>query len=332
METTMSDRRHFLATIGAAAAAIGLPALALAQAPVWPAGKPITYIVPFFPGSTADVVARIVTQKLGEALHQTFVIDNKAGVGGSIGTSVVAKAAPDGYTLVGGTSGTHAVNVSLYKNLPYDPVKDFEPVALIGSLPNVLVVGPNLGVNSVAELIALIKKDEKARTFGSAGSGTSPHLAGELFSQSIGVPLVHVPYKDQPGLMDVASGQLAFKFDQLSAVLSLQATGKIKVLAVTSAKRLAQLPNVPTMMEAGVPGLEIATWHAVFAPKGTPKPIIDRLSAEVVKAVNASDAKARLAELGMEVSGGSPAELAALMTREIPRWAEVVRKSGVTPG
>ena len=326
----MTDRRAFMASLGAAALGTGLPALGQAQTAPWPTAKPITYVVPVFPGSTADIIGRIVTQALSESLRQTCVVDNKAGAGGLIGASAVAKAAPDGYTLLGGTSGTHAINISLYKNLPYDPVRDFEPVSLVGSLPNVLVVSPNLGVNSVAELIALLKRDEKARLYGSAGVGTSPHLAGELFSQIIGVPLTHVPYKAQSGLMDVASGQLAMKFDQLSATMSMVQSGKIKVLAVTSADRISQLPDVPTMIEAGVPGFEITSWHAVYAPKGVPKAIIDRLSAEVSKAVKAPGARAKLNELGVEVAGSTPEELAALMAREIPRWAAVIKTSGAT--
>ena len=327
----MTDRRAFLACLGVAALGTGLPTPSQAQTAPWPTARPITYIVPIFAGSTADLIARIVTQKLSEALHQSFVIDNKAGAGGVIGATAAAKAVPNGYTLLGGTVGTHAINVSLYKNLPYDPVKDFEPVALVGSLPNVLVVGSNLGVNTVAELIALLKKDEKSRNFGSAGAGTSPHLAGELFGQIIGLPLTHIAYKGQPGLLDVAAGRLAFKFDQLSAVLPMMQAGKIKVLAVTSAERISLLPNLPTMIEAGVAGFELSSWHAMYAPKGTPKAIVDRLSTEVAKAVNAPDAKAKLTDLGLVVSASTPAELAALMAREIPRWAEVIKKSGATP-
>jgi len=325
----MIHRREFIGVLGATALGAGLPGLARSQTAAWPTAKPINYIVPLFPGSTADVIARIVGQSLGESLRQTVVIENRVGAGGSIGAAAVARAAPDGYTLLGGTSGTHAINVSLYKNLPYDPIKDFEPVAVVGTLPNVLVVNPNLGVNSVAELIALLKRDEKARLFSSAGVGTSPHLSGELFSQLIGVPLTHVPYKAQSGLTDVASGQVAMKFDQLSATTSMVQAGKVKLLAVTSATRLALLPDVPTMIEAGVPGFEVSSWHAVFAPKGTPKVIVDRLASEVAKAVNSPAAKAKLVELGMEVSGGSPADLSALMARDIPRWAEVIRTSGV---
>jgi len=324
----MTDRRDFLVFLSAMTLGVGTPCLGQAQPTPWPMAKPITYVVPVFAGSTADVIARIISQKLAEALQQSVLIDNKMGAGGSIGTAAVAKSAPDGYTILGGTSGTHAINVGLYKNLSYDPVKDFEPVALIGSVPNVLVVGPNLGVNSVAELIALMKKDDKHRTFGSAGAGTSPHLTGELFADTIGLPLVHIPYKSQPGIVDVATGELTFKFDQLTAAIPLMQAGKIKVLAVTSAQRLAQLPNVPTMIESGVPGFEVVSWHAIYAPKNTPKAIVGRLTAEVIKAVKSPDARTKLAEIGVEVSGGGPAELSALMAREIPRWASVIKRSG----
>jgi tripartite-type tricarboxylate transporter receptor subunit TctC len=327
----MADRRDFLTSLAAAAVGSCLPALARAQAQAWPAARPVTYIVPFFAGSSADVAGRILTEALGEALHQSFVIDNRAGVAGNIGTAAAAKAAPDGYTLLGGTSGTHAINVSLYKNLPYDPVKDFEPVSLIGFVPSLLVVGSKLGVDTVPELIALIKKDEKSRTFSSAGVGTSPHLAGELLSQSIGVPLVHVPYKAQAGLTDVVSGQVTFKFDQLPSTLPMVQSGKLKVLAVTSSKRIAQLPGVPTMIEAGVPGFDIVTWHAMFAPKGVPKPIVDRLGAEIGKALAKPQVRTKMGELGMEVSASTPAELADLMARDIARWAKVLKTSGIAP-
>ncbi|VCU70924.1 Tripartite tricarboxylate transporter family receptor [Pigmentiphaga humi] len=328
----MTDRRDFLATLGAAALGASLPAVGRAQGAPWPSARPITYVVPFFAGSTTDVIARIITQALSESLKQTFVVESKAGAGGIIGAETVAKAAPDGYTLIGGTSGTHAANVSLYKNLPYDPVKDFEPVSLVGDVPSLLVANPNLGVNSVADLIALLKKSEKARAYGSAGVGTTPHLAGELFSQIIGVPLLHVPYKNQSGLTDVVSGQLAFKFDQLPSTLPLLQSGKIKVLAVTSAKRIAQLPDVPTMIEAGVAGFEFTSWHAVFAPKGTPKPIVERLSTEIARVVKSPQAQPKLLDLGLEVVGGSPAELAELMQRDIERLSELIKRSGASVG
>lgn len=315
-------------------AALTLPALApagaLAQA-AWPGAKPITYVVPFTPGGSTDVIGRTIAAKLAESLKQTIVVENKAGTAGGIGAAYVAKAPADGYTLMGGTISTHAINASLYKNLPYDPVKDFEPVALVAFLPNVLLVGPGLGVGSVAELVALLKKDPSKRTFASSGAGTSTHLAGELFADLIGVPLQHIPYKGTPpAMMDVSTGQVSFMFDQLTAALPLMQAGKLKLLAVTTAKRLGLQPDTPTMIEAGVPGFEMFSWQAVYAPKGTPKAIVDRLSAEIAAALKQPDVRDKLGGLGMEIVGGSPAELAALMAREIPRWAALVKKSGAT--
>jgi len=331
------QRRHLLA-LGASAATtgLGLPlpsaAQAAAQGSDWPKAKTITYVVPFTAGGSTDVVGRTLAEKLQAALGQTVVVDNKPGQGGGIGAAFVAKAPADGYTLFGGTISTHAINASLYKHLPYDPVKDFEPVALVATLPNVLLVDPNLGVNSVADLIALLKKDEKRRTFASSGAGTSTHLAGELFADLIGVPLQHIPYKGTPpAMVDVSAGQVTFMFDQMTAAVPLLQAGKLKLLAVTTGKRIALAPNTPTMIEAGIPGFEMASWQAVYAPTGTPKAVVERLHAEIAKALKLPDVQAKLGgQLGMELVGGSPAELAALMAREIPRWAALVKKSGAS--
>ncbi len=303
-----------------------------AQGTDWPKARPISYVVPFTAGGSTDVVGRTISEKLQAALGQTIVVDNKPGQGGGIGASFVAKAPADGYTLFGGTISTHAINASLYKNLPYDPVKDFEPVVLVATLPNVLLVDPNLGVNSVAELIALLKKDEKRRTFASSGAGTSTHLAGELFADLIGVPLQHIPYKGTPpAMVDVSSGQVTFMFDQMTAALPLLQAGKLKLLAVTTGKRIALSPNTPTMIESGVAGFEMSSWQAIYAPKGTPKPIVDRLHAEIAKVLKMPDVQAKLHDqLGMDLVGGSPQELAALLAREIPRWAALVKKSGAS--
>lgn len=305
---------------------------AAAQPAEWPLAKPITYVVPFTAGGSTDVVARTLAEKLQAALKQTVVVDNKPGQGGGIGAAFVAKAPADGYTLFGGTISTHAINASLYKSLPYDPVKDFEPVALVAYLPNVLLVDPNLGVNSVADLVALLKKDEKRRTFASSGAGTSTHLAGELFADLIGVPLTHIPYKGTPpAMVDVSAGQVTFMFDQMTAALPLLQAGKLKLLAVTTGKHIALAPNTPTMAEAGVPGFEMSSWQAVYAPKGTPKAIVARLHAEIAKALKMPDVQAKLGgQLGMELVGGSPEELQALMAKEIPRWGALVKKSGAS--
>lgn len=323
-----SQRRRALAALAGAGllATVGIPA----HAADWPQQKPISYVVPFTPGGSTDVVGRVIAQKLSERLHQSVVVENKPGAAGAIGAAYVAKATPDGYTLFGGTISTHAINPSLYKNLSYDPVKDFEPVSLVATLPNVLLVDPHLKLKSVADLIALLKKDPSKRTFASSGAGTSTHLTGELFAQTIGVPLTHIPYKGTPpAMVDVSSGNVTFMFDQMTAALPLLQQGKLQLLAVTTAKRIALAPDVPTLQEAGVPGFDVSSWQAVYAPKGTPKAIVDRLSKEISEILKEPDVQEKLGKtMGMELVGGSPEQLRDLMAREIPRWAEVVKKSG----
>ncbi len=303
-----------------------------AQAPEWPTAKPISYVVPFTAGGSTDIIGRTIANKLQESLKQAVVVENKPGQAGGIGASFVAKAAPDGYTLFGGTISTHAINASLYKNLSYHPVKDFEPVALVATLPNVLIINPSLGVNNVAELIALLKKDPTKRMFASSGAGTSTHLAGEMFGDLIGVKLTHIPYKGTPpALTDVAAGQVSFMFDQMTAALPLAKAGRVKLLAVTTGKRIALAPELPTMIESGVPGFEMSSWQAIYAPKGTPKAIVQKLNAEIVKALKLPDVQAKLQDqLGMNIVGSTPEELAAHMDKEIPRWADLVKKSGAT--
>jgi tripartite-type tricarboxylate transporter receptor subunit TctC len=324
------QRRRALAALVATGVLAGLGMQARAADSDWPQKKPISYVVPFTPGGSTDVVGRVLAQKLSERLHQTVVVENKPGAAGAVGAAYVAKAAPDGYTLFGGTISTHAINASLYKNLSYDPVKNFEPVSLIATLPNVLLVDPNLKVNSVADLIALLKRDPSKRTFASSGAGTSTHLTGELFAETIGVPLTHIPYKGTPpAMVDVSSGNVTFMFDQMTAALPLLQQGKLKLLAVTTAKRIALAPDVPTLQEAGVPGFDVSSWQAVYAPKGTPKAIVDRLSKEIAQILKEPDVQEKLGKtMGMELVGSTPEQLRDLMAREIPRWAEVVQKSG----
>ena len=332
MASTSLPRRAALQALGAAGLAAALPGSARAQsADAWPS-RPISYVVPFTPGGSTDVIGRLIAQKLAEALGQPVVVDNKPGAAGAVGASYVAKAKADGYTLFGGTISTHAINASLYKNLPYDPVKDFEPISLVAFLPNVLIVDPNLGVRSVAELIALLRKDPAKRSFASSGAGTSTHLAGEMLGDMIGVKLTHIPYKGTPpAMLDVSSGQVTFMFDQITAALPLVQAGKLRLLAVTTAKRMALAPELPTMAEAGVPGFEMASWQAVYAPKNLPPAISQRLAAEITRILQQPEVRDKLTnQLGMEVVAGSPAQLAALMQKEIPRWGELVRKSGAS--
>jgi tripartite-type tricarboxylate transporter receptor subunit TctC len=316
----------------AVAAALFAVVPATGNAQPWPS-KPISYVVPFTPGGTTDTIGRELARGLAPVLGQPVVVDNKPGAAGAVGAGFVAKAKPDGYTLLGGTISTHAINASLYKDLPYDPVKDFEPISLVGFIPNALYVNPSLGVNSVADLIALLKKDANKRTFASSGAGTSTHLAGELFADLIGVQLTHVPYKGTPqAFADVAGGQVTFMFDQLTAGLPLVKGGKLKLLAVTTAKRAALAPETPTMAEAGVAKFEMVSWQAVYAPKGTPKPIVDRLNTEIVKILKTPEVRDKMAsQMGIEIVASTPAQLTALMQSEIPRWADLVKKSGATP-
>lgn len=331
---TFNAFRHVAGqTLGAVLVALAASAPLHAQtADAWPASKTITWVVPFTPGGSTDVIGRTLSQKLTESLKTSVIVDNKPGAAGAVGAGYVAKSKPDGYTLFGGTISTHAINASLYKNLSYDPVKDFEPITLVATLPNVLIVSPTLGVNNVAELIALLKRDPSKRIFASSGAGTSTHLAGELFAELIGVPLIHVPYKGTPpAMIDVSSGQVPFMFDQLTAAKSLADAGKLKIIAVTTAKRVAIAANLPTMMESGVKDFQMSSWQAVYAPKGTPKAIVQRLNAEIVKILGMPDVKEKLSTtLGMEIVASTPEELAAFMAKEIPRWAELVKKSGAT--
>jgi len=320
--------RIALAALAAACAAAPLAAMAQDYP-----NKPITYIVPFTPGGTTDVIGRTIAQGLSSALKQPVVVDNKPGQAGGIGASQVAKAKPDGYTLLGGTISTHAINAGLYKDLSYDPVKDFEPVTLVGFIPNALYVDASLPIKNVQELVAFLKANDKKRTFASSGSGTSTHLAGELFADIIGVKLEHIPYKGTPQAMqDVAGGNVTFMFDQLTAGLPLVKAGKLRLLAVTTAKRSPLSPDTPTMAEAGIKDFEMSSWQAVYATKGTPKPIVDKLNGEIVKILKAPDTRQKMQDtMGIEVVASSPEELTKLMQSEIPRWTALIKKSGAQP-
>ncbi|RYF28072.1 MAG: tripartite tricarboxylate transporter substrate binding protein [Comamonadaceae bacterium] len=320
-----------LALVAAACSTLCLFATA-AHASDWPTAKPITWVVPFAAGGSTDVVARAVGQELSVALKQSVVVDNRPGAGGSIGVQAVARAPADGYTLIGGTISTHAINASLYKKLPYDPVKDFEPVTLIAYVPNVLMVNSALGVNTVQELVAWLRKNPEKASYASSGAGTSTHLTGAQMADLIKVPMQHIAYKGSPqALQDVAAGNVPFLFDQLTAGLPLVKAGKLKFLAVTTKTRSPLAPDVPTTAEAGFPGLDLVSWQALYAPKGTPKEVINRLNTEVVKALKAPEFKSKLeTQFGMQVVGSSPAELAAITAADTARLGELVRKSGAT--
>ena len=313
-------------TMAAGAALAAVSTLAAAQA--WPS-KPIKYVVPFAAGGTTDILARTISEKLSVALGQPVVVENKPGAGGGVGAAEVAKAPPDGYTIMGGTISTHAINASLYKNLPYDPVKDFVAITLIARVPNMLVINNDIPAKNVAELIQLMKANPGTWSFASSGNGTSQHLSGELFKGMAGVEMQHIPYKGSPpALTDVMGGQVNMTFDNITTAWTLAKSGKLRALAVTTAKRSPVAPDVPTLAESGLPGYEVGSWQGVFAPAGTPPDVVKRLNTEIVKIINSPDVQKKLLELGAEPVGNSSEEFTALVKTEVVKWGDVVKKSG----
>jgi tripartite-type tricarboxylate transporter receptor subunit TctC len=311
-----------------AAVAFAFAATAQAQAQAWPF-KPIRYIVNFAPGGTTDILARMIAPKLAEALGQPVLVENRAGAGGNVGAEAVAKSAPDGYTIGAGTVSSHALNATLYSKLPFDPLKDFAPITMLATLPNMLVVHPSLGVNNVQELIALLKANPNKYSFGSAGNGTSQHMSGEMFKTMTGTSMQHIPYKGSgPMIPDLLAGQISMSFENITTAYPPAKQGRLKALAVTTRKRSFVAPDVPTMHEAGLAGYDITSWQALFAPAGTPREIIARLHAETAKALKAPDVAKRLEELGLDAGGMPPEELAALLRSDIPRLGKIVRDSG----
>jgi tripartite-type tricarboxylate transporter receptor subunit TctC len=309
-------------------AAMALVVAPLAGAQTYPT-RPVRLVVPFPAGGTTDILARAAAQKMSEAWNQQVIVDNRPGAGGNIGSELVAKSAPDGYTLEMGTVGTHAINASLYSKLPYDPVKDFTPVILVAGVPNVLVVNDALPVHSVQELIAYAKANPGKLNFASSGSGTSIHLSGELFKTLTGVQMTHVPYKGSaPALTDLMGGQVQLMFDNLPSSLGFIKAGKLRALAVTSTTRAAALPDVPTMVEAGVPGFEASSWFGILAPAGTPRDIVMRINGEVAKWLASPDARDKLSGQGAIPAGGAPEDFARHINAEMTKWAKVVKESG----
>ena len=312
----------------AAAVLAALAAATTVYAQSYPT-KPIKLVVPFPPAGSTDLSARAVANKLGERLGQPVVIENKPGAAGNIGAEVVAKSAPDGYTLLVGTVGTHAINASLYSKMPFDHLKDFVPVILLSTTPNVLVVHPSLPVKDVKELIALAKSKPNHLTFASSGNGTSIHLSGELFKSMAGVQMTHVPYKGSgPMLIDVMGGQVNLTFDNLSASIQHIRSGKLKPLAITTATRSPAMPELPTIAESGVPGYDSSSWNAIFAPAGTPKEIVERLAKELGAILQTPETKKFFSDQGAEAGGGTPEQLAAFVRAETAKWAKAVKDSG----
>ncbi len=315
-----------------AAALAGLLALVAATAVATAANypdRPVTVVVGFPPGGASDILARILTDKLSKLLGQPVIVDNRPGAGGNVAGEFVAHAAPDGYTLLIGNNAIHATNASLYSNIGFDAVKDFAPISLIGTQANVLVVNPNVPAHSLAELIALAKANPGKLNFASSGYGLAAHLAGELFKAQAHIDIVHVPYKGSaPALEDVIAGQDQMMFATTSGVMGFLKNGQVRALAVTTLKRTAILPDIPTMDEAGLPGFEATTWHGLVAPAGTPPAIIEVLHGALVAALADPDVKTKLAALGVDIGPDSPAEFSAYIKAEIPKWAAIIKASG----
>ncbi len=301
---------------------------AVFAADAWPA-RPIRMIVAYPPGGGTDQVGRVMAEQLAQSLGQNVVIDNRGGATGNIGTELAARAIPDGYTLLMCNVAPNAVNVSLFKKLGFDPVKDFSPVSLVAVTPNILVAHPSMPVKTVADLVALAKAKPGALNFPSAGVGSSSHLAGEMLKSMAGIDMVHVPYKGGgPALIATISGQVQIMFATMPAAMPHVKSGKVRPVAVTTAKRSQAMPELPTIAESGVKGYEASTWYGLLAPARTPKPVIDRLHAETVK-ILAGPVRQRLEAQGFEPDGGTPAAFAAYIKSEITKWAKVIKQAGI---
>jgi len=291
--------------------------------------KPVHFIVGFTPGGPSDIIARALGQKLSERWPQQVVIENRPGAGGNLAAEAAARSAPDGYTWLLGNNSILATNQSLYRTLPFDPQRDFAPVALVAIQPNILVVNPAVPANTVKELIALAKSRPGRLNYASSGAGAAAHLAAALFCAMAGVEMVHVPYKGaQPALTDVIAGQVQLMFATSASAIPYIKAGRLRALAVTTSRRSSGVPDLPTVSESGLPGFEAITWHGVVVPRATPAPLVERLNADILQALRSRDLRERLESLGAELAPGSPQDFADYIAREIPKWAKVVQDSG----
>jgi tripartite-type tricarboxylate transporter receptor subunit TctC len=296
---------------------------------VYPA-KPVRLVVPFSAGGGADIFARLVGRKLGENMGQSFVVDNRAGASGIIGCELVARAAPDGYTLLMGTTGTHTTNPAVFSKLPYDPLKDFAPISLVAESPFVLLVHPSLPVKSVQELIAFAKTRPGQITYGSSGIGSSSHLGFELFNMMAGIKGVHVPYKGlAPATLDTVSGNLIMTWNSITAAAPYIRDKRLRALGIGSTKRSKLMPDIPTIAESGLKGYELGSWYGIFAPAGTPPEIVQRLHNELVKAIASPDISEQLVALGAEPVGSTPEAFVAVLKRDLVKWQKVAREANV---
>jgi tripartite-type tricarboxylate transporter receptor subunit TctC len=326
MESNHAHRRALLkASLGAAFLAC---VASTGHAADWPA-KPVTIVIPFAAGGTTDIIGREVGQKLSEELKQPVIVDNRPGAGGTLGASLVAHATPDGYTLFLSTVA-HAMAPGIYKKLPYDFIKDLDPLGMVATTPNVLVVNPSVPVNNVSELISYIKAHPNAVNYGSAGSGSTEHFSGELFRSMTGVDITHVPYKGgSPMMTDLMGGQIQMAIETSASASQYVRSGKVKALAVTGTKRSPAFPNVPTMDEAGVKGYTVTTWFALMAPHGTPAAVEDRVSAALARVLKDPALQKRFEDQGVSAGTLGSGELAGFIKSETARWGEVARKAGI---
>jgi len=312
------------------ATVLALASVAQAQAQSYPT-RPITLVLGFAPGGPSDVMARIFSRKLEQLLGQPVVIENRSGAGGNVAAELVARAEPDGHTLLLANSGILAANISLYKKINFDPVKDFAPVMLVGAQPNVLVVHPSVPAKTLTELIAYVKTKPGKLNFASGGRGSSPHLAGELLKQRAGIDIVHVAYRGTgPALQDVVAGHIEMCFSSVSPVLGYIQNGTLRPLAVAALERTPLLPDVPTIAELGFPGFEANAWHGLVVPVATPKEVVAILHRAMAETLKDPDTRKALITFGVDVVGGTPEELAAYIKSEIPKWAEIIKASGTS--
>jgi tripartite-type tricarboxylate transporter receptor subunit TctC len=319
--------KHLAAVFSAVLAFGALSESALAQYP----NKSIKFVVPWPPGGAADIMARLIGEGLSKEFGQSVVVDNRPGAGGLVGTEAVARMAPDGYTLLLGSTGPNAIAGSLYKNLRYDPVKDFTPVTQITELPLLLVVNKDFPANSVGELIAYAKANPGKVNFASVGAGTAQHLASEIFKITAGINIVHVPYKGSaPAFTDLAGGAVQMLFDNIPASRAMIQAGKVKVLAVSTTKRSTAMPDIPTVAESGLPGYHVSAWQNITTPAGTPPEAVERLNKEIVKFLNQPEMRKRITEMGANIVGNTPAEEAQRIKDETEKWARAVKAAGVT--
>jgi tripartite-type tricarboxylate transporter receptor subunit TctC len=311
-----------------AAAALTVAGMGSAMADAYP-NKAITMIVPFSAGGTTDILARIVGQALGQELGETIIIENKPGAGGNIGAQQASRAKADGYTLFMGTVGTHAINQSLYKNLPYDPIKSFAPLSRVANVPNLLVAHPSRPYKTVQEMITYAKAHPGDVTYGSPGSGASPHVSGALFQSMTGAEITHIPYKGSaPAISDLLGNQIAVMFDNMPSAIQHVRSGKLRPIAVTSAQRSPELPDVPTIAEAGVPGYEAMSWFGLWTVAGTPQPILDKLHASLSKVLKDPAVVKKIGDQGGSITIDTPAQFEAFIRGEAAKWGKVVKESG----